>query len=99
MVFTVTYNLALSPFTNAPNQPLVTAWVLPGLAISKVYSNSMLALLNSRLTLVGGRNTGDPFDISEIRSEVLRTEIRAGATTSVTTIRRRLTNAESSESA
>lgn len=43
--------------------------------MGKVYSNSMLALLNSRLTIVGGRNTGDPFDNSDIRSEVLRTEV------------------------
>ncbi len=71
MAFTVTYNLSL--LLDAPNQPLITAWVLPGLAIGKVYSNSMLALLNSRLTIGGGRNSGDPFDISEIRSEVVRT--------------------------
>jgi hypothetical protein len=32
------------------------AFIIPGLALSKVYSNSMLALLNNRLRIPGGRN-------------------------------------------
>lgn len=58
--------------------------------MGKVYSNSMLALLNSRLTVIGGRNTGDPFENSALRSEALRSEIRedqAEAATPVTTRR------------
>lgn len=56
----------------------VTDWLIPGLAMGKVYSNSMLALLNSRLTVVGGsRGTVDPFGTSEIRSEVLQTGVES----------------------
>lgn len=70
VVYTTTYDLAGQGLKFS-----ITAWLIPGLAIGKVYSNSMLALLNSRLTIVGGRNAGDPFGISEIRSEVLRTNV------------------------
>jgi hypothetical protein len=33
------------------------AFYIPGLAMGKVYSNSMLALLNNRMTIEHGRNT------------------------------------------
>jgi hypothetical protein len=32
------------------------AFMIPGLALSKIYGNSILALLNSRLSIQGGRN-------------------------------------------
>jgi len=91
----VAYNIAY----HSPNNIallLAPVWIVPGLTMSKIYSNSMLALLNSRLTIVGGRNMADPFDISEIRSEVLRTEIGEDPTTSAVT-RRKGPNVESSE--
>lgn len=95
MVFTVTYNA--TGFSTDPRWTLLTIWTVPGLAMGKVYSNSMLALLNSRLAIVGGRNTADPFGISEIRSEVLRTDVREDQTTNAVT-RRRAPNEESSGS-
>jgi hypothetical protein len=35
------------------------AFMIPGLALSKVYGNSILALLNSRLRIPGGRDEID----------------------------------------
>jgi hypothetical protein len=39
-----------------------TAYVIPGLAVSKIYSNSMLALLNSRLKIDGAMEMEDVDD-------------------------------------
>ncbi len=78
VVFAFLYNLGLTLGWDfrSPQYNGVLWFLTPGLILGKVYSNSMLALLNSRLTIVGGRNTGDPFVVSEIRSEILRTEVR-----------------------
>ncbi|KAF9448369.1 hypothetical protein P691DRAFT_704986 [Macrolepiota fuliginosa MF-IS2] len=39
-------------------------YMIPGLSLSKLYSNSMLVLLNNRFTITGGRNTPpSDFDI------------------------------------
>jgi hypothetical protein len=39
---------------------------LPGLTMSKVYSNSMLVLLNNRATIVNGRNAVESFEFIEV---------------------------------
>jgi len=94
MAYTLAYDL---PSISFPSPTSESAWFTPGLIMGKVYSNSMLALLNSRLTIVGGRNTGDPFDNSGIRSEVLRTQI-GGDQATIPITRRRTTNRNSSGS-
>jgi hypothetical protein len=38
----------------------------PGLMMSKVYSNSMLVLLNNRATIANGRNAGESFEFIEV---------------------------------
>jgi len=95
MVFTLAYNLP-STLPSGNVTPFI-AWFTPGLIMGKMYSNSMLALLNSRLTIVGVRNTEDPFDNSEVRSEVLRTEVGRNQATSPVT-RRRSTHGENTGS-
>lgn len=47
VIYTTVYNFSLEWF------------VVPGLAMGKVYSNSMLALLNSRIVIVNGRDNRD----------------------------------------
>jgi hypothetical protein len=39
---------------------------LPGLMMSKVYSNSMLVLLNNRVTIVDGRNTIESVEFIQV---------------------------------
>jgi hypothetical protein len=47
-------------------------YILPGLGMCKIYSNSMLALLNSRVIIKGGRNAGDAFGSFEVWSTALQ---------------------------
>lgn len=43
-------------------------FMIPGLNLSKLYSNSALVLLNNRFTIPGGRNASHPdFDIASYR--------------------------------
>jgi hypothetical protein len=49
------------------------AFMIPGLALSKVYGNSMLALLNSRLRIQGGR---DEIDSDCIVDHLTRPELQ-----------------------
>lgn len=91
VAYAVTYNLA-------PIFPEIvqSVWIIPGLTMGKVYSNSMIALLNSRLTIAGGRNTKDLFSVAEIRLEVLRNDVGPGnGTTDVATGRRTRSGDES----
>jgi hypothetical protein len=45
---------------------------LPGLMMSKLYSNSMLVLLNNRMTVASGSNTGESVEFVEVsRLQVL----------------------------
>lgn len=60
-------------------------YTIPGLSMSKVYSNSMLALLNNRVTIVGGRNTRETFEAFEMQSGSLRTRYREAETSMVAT--------------
>jgi hypothetical protein len=52
------------------------AFIIPGLALGKVYGNSILALLNSRLRIPGGRmeinseRVLDPFTVTERQLEI-----------------------------
>lgn len=42
--------------------------MIPGLTLGKLYSNSILVLLNNRFTIIGGRNAPHPdFDIVSYR--------------------------------
>ncbi|EKM81530.1 hypothetical protein AGABI1DRAFT_105089 [Agaricus bisporus var. burnettii JB137-S8] len=41
-------------------------YILPGLMMSKVYSNSMLVLLNNRATIVNGRHAMESFEFIEV---------------------------------
>jgi hypothetical protein len=43
-------------------QAKASQYLLPGLAMDKIYSNSMLALLNNRAVIEGGRRARDAFD-------------------------------------
>ncbi|XP_006461656.1 hypothetical protein AGABI2DRAFT_193065 [Agaricus bisporus var. bisporus H97] len=58
---------------------------LPGLMMSKIYSNSMLVLLNNRATIVNGRNTVESFEFVEVSGRDLegdtRLRTRGGNTT------------------
>jgi hypothetical protein len=42
---------------------------LPGLMMSKVYSNSMLVLLNNRAIIINGRNAVESFEFLEVSAE------------------------------
>ena len=49
-----------------------TPWyILPGLMMSKVYSNSMLVLLNNRATIANGRNAVESFEFVEVSGQGL----------------------------
>ena len=39
-------------------------FILPGLNLGKLYSNSLLVMLNSRFVIVGGRHTEDDMCVS-----------------------------------
>lgn len=54
--------------------------------MSKIYSNSMLALLNNRIIIIGGRNTVDPFETAEISLGVLDSVTRDHLVTSIVTM-------------
>jgi hypothetical protein len=47
--------LSASDFEKLP-MSLKNIFILPGLAVGKMYSNSVLALLNNRVVIIGGRN-------------------------------------------
>lgn len=54
----------------------INAFTILGLSLCKIYSNSILVLLNSRFVIVGGRNKrslefeADPFPLTDVlRSE------------------------------
>lgn len=79
VLYAVTYNFPLASLF-VSNDALHIIWTTPGLAMGKVYSNSMLALLNNRLAIIGGRNTTDSFSNSDICSNV-RTEVEEDQTT------------------
>jgi hypothetical protein len=60
IIYTVLFylwNIAASTYASFP---------LPGLMMSKVYSNSMLVLLNNRITIVKGRNAVESFEFVEV---------------------------------
>lgn len=63
VVYTVLFylwNLALPAF-------ILPSWhPLPGLMMSKVYSNSMLVLLNNRANIANGRNAVESFEFIEV---------------------------------
>lgn len=49
---------------------MIGVWyTVPGYAMGKVYSNSMMALLNNRVVIEGGRDTRDPTHASKVRSD------------------------------
>ncbi|KAF5364127.1 hypothetical protein D9756_000962 [Leucocoprinus leucothites] len=61
IIYTTVYNLSYEWF------------VVPGLAMAKVYSNSMLALLNNRATITNGRDAqGSADDTYELRLGALQ---------------------------
>jgi hypothetical protein len=47
----------------------------PGLMMSKVYSNSMLVLLNNRATIVDGRNVVESFEFVEFSARGIEGDI------------------------
>ncbi|KAF7770851.1 hypothetical protein Agabi119p4_6825 [Agaricus bisporus var. burnettii] len=64
-ILMVIYTVLLSLWSNAGLG--ITPWYsLPGLMMSKVYSNSMLVLLNNRATVVNGRNAMESFEFVEV---------------------------------
>lgn len=60
---------------------VINSWYLiPGLALGKLYGVSMLVLLNNRFTILGGRNSAHPdFDIPSYR----RSNVTGTSTSSV----------------
>jgi hypothetical protein len=61
IIYTVLFSFwNFAPPTYAPLFPL------PGLMMSKVYSNSMLVLLNNRTTVVTGGDTVESFEFVEV---------------------------------
>ncbi|KXN91308.1 hypothetical protein AN958_01282 [Leucoagaricus sp. SymC.cos] len=62
--FTVLMNIV-----NSDSQP----WpIVPGLVMGKMYSNSMMALLNNRVTIGGGRTICDPVEMVDMRLNTLQ---------------------------
>jgi hypothetical protein len=58
---------------------LSPAYYTAGITLGKVYSNSILALLNNRAEIVGGRNMCvDDWGTLGLRSSMLREEVREG---------------------
>lgn len=57
----------MSPSSLSPD-----GFMIPGLSLGKLYSNSILVLLNNRFTITGGRNAPHPdFDmVSYHRSDL-----------------------------
>jgi hypothetical protein len=53
--YTLTYNFFIHE-VSFDKDSKIPWYLIPGLAMSKIYSNSMLALLNSRVTITGGRS-------------------------------------------
>jgi hypothetical protein len=57
-----------------------SAFIIPGLALSKVYGNSVLALLNSRLRIPGGRKEVDSvYLVNHLDIEDPQTEFQRNA--------------------
>jgi hypothetical protein len=48
---------------------------LLGLTMSKIYSNSMLVLLNNRATIANGRNAVESFEFVEVSARGLEGDI------------------------
>jgi hypothetical protein len=65
--------ILLSTFVDA-------GFIIPGLALSKVYGNSILALLNSRLRISGGREKIDSvYLVNHLDIEDPQTEFQRNA--------------------
>lgn len=48
--------------------------MIPGISISKIYSNSILVLLNNRFTIPGGRNSfNSELEIDQFTTHQLQT--------------------------
>jgi hypothetical protein len=60
IAYTVLYSYAI------PQPIMGDFFQLPGLMMSKVYSNSMLALFNNRATILGGRNDCESIEFLEV---------------------------------
>ncbi|EKM81521.1 hypothetical protein AGABI1DRAFT_111822 [Agaricus bisporus var. burnettii JB137-S8] len=52
----------------------------PGLMMSKVYSNSLLVLLNNRATIANGRNAVESFEFVEFPARGLESDRSSAAT-------------------
>jgi hypothetical protein len=57
------------------DHPGLATFSLPGLMMSKVYSNSMLVLLNNRATIVNGRNAVESFEFIEVSAQGIESDI------------------------
>jgi hypothetical protein len=70
----ITYTI-LFIFWAHPSSYLTNLFPLPGLMMSKVYSNSMLVLLNNRATISAGRNAAESFEFIEVSARGLEGDI------------------------
>ncbi|KAJ3567748.1 hypothetical protein NP233_g6160 [Leucocoprinus birnbaumii] len=70
IAYTLLFNMVLN------FQVMIGLWyALPGIAMGKVYSNSMMALLNNRMVIEGGRDSKSSAQATGLRSEFLEDEV------------------------
>ncbi|KAF5353881.1 hypothetical protein D9756_006886 [Leucocoprinus leucothites] len=77
------YTVLREVYLMTPNRDFGIFFPIPGLAVGKIYSNSMLALLNNRLEIVGGRPEFSMADSTEDPLRLVRADHRRESTTTM----------------
>jgi hypothetical protein len=85
----LSYTILLYIYQNDMGGTLHSGYILPGLAMGKIYSNTMLGLLNSRAIIKGGRRGGYTFESSEVWSSGLQEHLASIEEHAMNTIRAR----------
>jgi hypothetical protein len=73
----ITYTILFIIWVQSPHNKHNIFFSLPGLMMSKVYSNSMLVLLNNRATISAGRNAAESFEFIEVSARGLEGDIES----------------------